>query len=196
MKLSVRPTRLLIIFVRMVTRDTREPSTRGWRMSSFQFVGRSSSVFFIYAPRKEDIPFADSRLDALVLYLFEGLSLRHEVVGVLVEMEANDVSEGLVAQRSELRAVLLGESLRHIPVQHGHLQLGRKQAHANQIRLFDLWHNVGACFDKAGQVDRRSVAFLYPLIVASMASGEVRRAVFSIISRMTICVVLRIFLAI
>ena len=43
-----------------------------------------------FGPRKEEPSFADGRLDALALCLLESLGVRHEVVGALSALEAND----------------------------------------------------------------------------------------------------------
>ena len=44
----------------------------------------------MYGPRKEEASFADGRLIALALCLFEGLDVRHEVVSALPALEANN----------------------------------------------------------------------------------------------------------
>ena len=44
----------------------------------------------LYGRRKEETSFADGRLNALALCLFEGLGIRHKVVSALSALEAND----------------------------------------------------------------------------------------------------------
>ena len=44
----------------------------------------------LYGPREYEPSFADCRLDALALCLFEGIGARHEVVRALSALEAND----------------------------------------------------------------------------------------------------------
>ena len=44
----------------------------------------------LHCPRKEEASFSGGRLNALALCLFEGLGVRHEVVGALSALKAND----------------------------------------------------------------------------------------------------------
>ena len=78
----------------------------------------------LYAARKEEAPFADGRLHALVLCFLESLGARHQVVSALSALEANDPYEEVVVCRSEISEVLLAESPSHTPVQQGLHHLG------------------------------------------------------------------------
>ena len=51
--------------------------------------GESLIVRPLYAPRKQETPLADGRLDVLAWCLLEGLGVRHEVVCALSVLEAN-----------------------------------------------------------------------------------------------------------
>ena len=44
----------------------------------------------MYIPLKQETLLADGRLDALALCLLKGLGVKHEVVGALSALEAND----------------------------------------------------------------------------------------------------------
>ena len=71
----------------------------------------------------------DGRRNAFTLCLLESLGVRHEVIGALSALEANDPQEEVVVCRSEFSEVLLAESPSHTPVQQGIHHLGFKQAH-------------------------------------------------------------------
>ena len=78
----------------------------------------------LYAPRKEESPLEDGRLDALALCLRMALGVRHEVVCTLSVLETNNTKEKPVVYRSQLSEVLLFEGPRYAPLQQGFHPLG------------------------------------------------------------------------
>ena len=77
--------------------------------------GESLRFCSLYGPRKEETPFADSRLNALALCVLQGLGIRHAVVGAWSAMEASDSKEELAARAVEHSELFHAESPRRIP---------------------------------------------------------------------------------
>lgn len=63
--------------------------------------------------------FADGRLNVLGQYVYESLHVRHDVIGALPPVEADDCQQMFVVCRLLICEVLLAESARYVQIRRG-----------------------------------------------------------------------------